>query len=321
MSKLLYSATMSLDGFIAGPGGDMSWLADTLAAPNPGADTLMNEIGALLVGRRTFAGDDPNRGTDNEGAFGGKWSGPVFVLTRDPSRFGVQPGITFVGNLEAAVAAAKEAAGEKYVNVLGAETARGCIRAGLLDEVMVYTAGVLLGDGVRLFEHPGGTAIHLEPLDRPDVTGATGKWFRIVGNGTHPGTERSAKDVVADMLRRQEASDDTVLDDLVAEDMVNHAAGPQGRNGLKRILANIEHDLGPVTIEQHHLLGDGDLVAQHLTLRGTHRASTMPLLADAPVSGRPTAWTFIHLWRVADGLIVEHWACRDDMELLNQVRA
>lgn len=122
------------------------------------------------------------------------------------------------------------------------------------------------------------------------------------------------------MLRRQEAGDDTVLDYLVADDMVNHAAGPQGREGLKAILRNIDHDLGPVTIEQHHLVGEGDLVAQHLTVRGTHRASTMPLLEGTPVSGRPTAWEFIHIWRVADGRIVEHWACRDDMDLLNQVR-
>jgi predicted ester cyclase len=46
----------------------------------------------------------------------------------------------------------------------------------------------------------------------------------------------------------------------------------------------------------------------------------MPLLAGATVSGRPTAWTFIHIWRVADGRIVEHWACRDDMGLLDQLR-
>ncbi len=56
----------------------------------------------------------------------------------------------------------------------------------------------------------------------------------------------------------------------------------------------MEHnELGPVTVDQHHLIGEGDLVAQHLTLRGNHRASTMPLLADATVSGRPAAWTFI----------------------------
>jgi predicted ester cyclase len=133
-------------------------------------------------------------------------------------------------------------------------------------------------------------------------------------------SERSAKEVVEEMFRRQQAGDDTALDDLVATHMVNHAAGPQGREGLKRILQTIDDDLGPITVEQHHLIGEGDLVAQHLTLHGTHRASTMPLLAEATVSGRPTAWTFIHIWRVADGIIVEHWACRDDMGLLDQLR-
>ena len=133
-------------------------------------------------------------------------------------------------------------------------------------------------------------------------------------------TGRSAKDVVEEMFRRQQEGDGSALDDLVAENLVNHAAGLQGREGLRRILRTIDDDLGPISVEQHHLVGDGDLVAQHLTLHGTHRNSTMPLLAHTVVSGRPTAWTFIHLWRVADGLIVEHWACRDDMGLLHQLR-
>jgi lactoylglutathione lyase len=132
--------------------------------------------------------------------------------------------------------------------------------------------------------------------------------------------ERGAREIVEEMLRRQQAGDDTFLDELVAVDMVNHAAGPQGRSGLAWILRTIDHDLGPVTVEQHHLIGDGDIVAQHLTLHGTHRESTMPLLADVAPSRRPMAWTFIHIWRVADGMIVEHWACRDDLGLLEQVR-
>ena len=131
--------------------------------------------------------------------------------------------------------------------------------------------------------------------------------------------DRTARDVVAEMFERQRAGDDTVLDDLVARDMVNHAAGPQGREGLKQILSAIDGDLGPVTVEQHHLIGDGDLVAQHLTLHGTHRASTMPLLTDLDVSNRLASWTFIHIWRVHNGLIVEHWACRDDMGLRAQL--
>ena len=132
--------------------------------------------------------------------------------------------------------------------------------------------------------------------------------------------EPGARAVVEKMFRRQQAGEDTYLAEFVAEDMVNHAAGPQGRNGLARILRSIENDLGPVALEQHHLIGDGDIVAQHMTLHGTHRESTMPLLAGVPPSGRPVAWRFIHIWRVADGMVVEHWACRDDMGLLEQVR-
>ena len=82
-SRLLYSATMSLDGYIAGAGGDMSWLTPHLAG-GPDVDDLVESVGALLVGRRTYGGDDPNAGTDAEGAFGGKWHGAVVVLTHDP---------------------------------------------------------------------------------------------------------------------------------------------------------------------------------------------------------------------------------------------
>ena len=131
--------------------------------------------------------------------------------------------------------------------------------------------------------------------------------------------EHSARAVVEELLRRQQAGGEPDIDDLVAADMVNHAAGPQGRDGLLGILRTIDDDLGPLTYEQHHLIAEGDLVAQHTTVHGTHRSSTMPLLADAPVSGRPVAWNFIHIWRISDGIIVEHWACRDDMGLLEQL--
>ena len=132
--------------------------------------------------------------------------------------------------------------------------------------------------------------------------------------------ERSARDVVEELARRQQVNDATVLDDLIAEDMVNHAAGPQGREGLRQILQTIDRDLGPVSFEEHHVVADGDLVVQHLTVHGTHRASTMPLLDGLPVSGRPAAWRFIHIWRVEGGMVVEHWACRDDMGLVEQLK-
>jgi dihydrofolate reductase len=178
MSKLLYSVTMSADGFIAGPGGDMSWLAPHLG-PNPQADDLAARTGALLVGNRTFRGDDPNKGTEKEGAFEGAWQGPHIVLTHHVPDTPV-PGVEFLGNLPDAVAAAKAAADGKYVNVLGANVARQCLEAGLLDEVLTMVAPVLLGDGVRLFEHPGGTNVRLEQISVSHVPTATNIWYRVV---------------------------------------------------------------------------------------------------------------------------------------------
>lgn len=132
---------------------------------------------------------------------------------------------------------------------------------------------------------------------------------------------RTPKDVVEELFRRRAAGDDAVVDELVAEDMVNHAAGPQGRDGWRLILATIANDLGPTQIEHHHLIADGDLVAHHMTLHGVHRASTMPLLEGVTPSGAPVEWTYIHIWRVVDERVVEHWACRDDVGLLRQVGA
>jgi dihydrofolate reductase len=170
---------MSLDGFIAGPGGDMSWLTPHLG-PNPAVDSLVDDIGALLVGARTFGGDDPNRGTDAEGPFGGTWYGPQFVLTHHPPAEPV-PDVTFVDDLPLAVAAASAAAGEKtYVNVLGADVARQCLEAGLLDEILVLVAPVLLGDGVPLFRRPGGLEVALERLDVSSAPSAVNLWWRVV---------------------------------------------------------------------------------------------------------------------------------------------
>ena len=179
MGKLLYSCTMSLDGFMAGPGGDMSWLTEYLG-PNPAVDELIGEIGSLLVGARTFRGDDPHRDTDKEGKpFGGGWDGPQFVLTHHAPDTPV-PDVTFVDDLHAAVTLAKAAAGDKYVNVLGATTARQCLDAGLLDEIFVCIAPVLLGDGVRLFDHPGGTDVKLERLSLTHAPMATNLWMGVV---------------------------------------------------------------------------------------------------------------------------------------------
>jgi predicted ester cyclase len=133
-------------------------------------------------------------------------------------------------------------------------------------------------------------------------------------------TERSRR-VITQFGERYAAGDPTVWDDLVAADFVNHAAGPQGRDGWRVTFENLRHDLGDYSTEIHHTLADGDYVAVHLTLRGRHAASTMPLLTGVPVNGAEFAWTFMHLFRIEDGRVAEHWACRDDLGLLQQLGA
>jgi dihydrofolate reductase len=177
-SKTLYSCTMSLDGFMAGHGGDMQWLTRHLG-PNPVAEGIVSQIGSLLVGRRTFGGDDPNRGTDKEGAFGGQWHGPSFVLTHTPPAE-APPDTTFVTDLETGVAAAREAAGDRYVNILGADVARQCLAAGLVDEVLVLVAPVLLGDGTRLFDWPGGQSVDLRMREFSAAGGTANLWYDVL---------------------------------------------------------------------------------------------------------------------------------------------
>ena len=178
MAKFLYSVAMSLDGFISGPGGDMSWMVDYLG-PNPVVDQLIKQTGALLVGNRTFGGDDPLKGKPGEGeAFGGGWDGPQFVLTHHPPAEQVSA-VMFVGNIETAIAESRTAAGDKYVNILGASVAAQCLDAGVLDEVLVSVLPVLLGDGTRLFERPGGKTVRLAPISVTHTPQVTNLWYRV----------------------------------------------------------------------------------------------------------------------------------------------
>jgi predicted ester cyclase len=107
--------------------------------------------------------------------------------------------------------------------------------------------------------------------------------------------------------------------DLIAEDFVQHAAGPQGRDGFRQTVATLDHDLDRPSATIHRVVAQDDLVVVHLTMHGRHVGSTMPLLPELPPTRNDIAWDFIHIWRVADGALVEHWACRDDVGLLAQV--
>jgi dihydrofolate reductase len=171
---------MSLDGFVAGPGGDMSWLAGH-GGQNPTVDQVIDRIGAVLIGARTFRGDGANPGAGaREGqAYGGAWHGPQFVLTHDTAQEPL-PGFTFVHDLHGGLAAAGAAAGDRYVAILGGDTARQCLEAGVLDEILVHVAPVLLGDGVRLFARPGGAQVRLERTGLTWSPRVTNLWLRVV---------------------------------------------------------------------------------------------------------------------------------------------
>jgi predicted ester cyclase len=133
-------------------------------------------------------------------------------------------------------------------------------------------------------------------------------------------TEQTRR-VVTEFSERFAAGDDGLWEDLVAADFVNHATGSRGRDAWRSTFATLRHDLGDFIVEEHHVLIDGDLAAVHSTLRGRHIASTMPLLSGVPVTGVEVAWEFQHLFRVEDGKLAEHWACRDDLGLLVQLGA
>src|SRR4051794_29247229 len=107
--------------------------------------------------------------------------------------------------------------------------------------------------------------------------------------------------------------------DLVAEDLVQHAAGPQGREGLRTTLAILDGDLDHPTASIHRVVAQGDLVVVHLTMHGRHVASTMPLLAELPPTGDPIAGAFTHFGGVAGVSIVERGPCRDDVGLRAKV--
>ncbi|GAC1411556.1 MAG: hypothetical protein NVSMB65_22430 [Chloroflexota bacterium] len=82
--------------------------------------------------------------------------------------------------IESAVAQARELAGEKFVGLHGASAVQQALRAGLLDEFHLNIAPVLLGEGVRLFDHLGSQPIHLERIRLLETPGATHLSFRVL---------------------------------------------------------------------------------------------------------------------------------------------
>ena len=173
---VLWHVTMSLDGFIAGPGDALDWVF-AYPGPNAAADEVIRTTGSVLAGRRSY---DVGRRA-GRGVYGGAWNGPQFVLTHTAPTPPEDPTITFLsGDVSRAVALARAAADGKNVTLIGASIARQCLDAGLVDEILVHLAPVLLGDGVRFFDHPGIARVQLERISVAQSGQLTDLRFHVV---------------------------------------------------------------------------------------------------------------------------------------------
>jgi len=170
MSKVTAGITTSVDGYVVGPddgpgkglgvggerlhnwvfGGPWTYDTDTEGEPT-GEDKewleqAMAGLGAVVGGRWTYEAAD-HWGDTNP------WGLPFFIVTHRPEEQPAGAAFTFVDGVEAAVAQAKQAAGDKDVNVMGgADVIRQALEAGLVDELTIIVAPVVLGGGKRLFE-------------------------------------------------------------------------------------------------------------------------------------------------------------------------
>jgi len=201
MGDVTVDLTVSLDGFIAGSddgpdlplgrGGERLFMWMTagpesnrvearLVPPDASKvviDEWMTDSGAIISGRRTF---DIANG----------WKGghpidvPIFVVTHEAPTHGEwNPRVSFVTDgVDRALELAQQAAGDLKVSVAGAEIAQQLLRAGKLDEIQVSVIPLLLGGGVRLFDHIGAEPIALEQIRVIPSEGVTHLRYRVVGD-------------------------------------------------------------------------------------------------------------------------------------------
>ncbi len=145
----------SLDGFIAGPDDDLSWLPQPSEAStgDDSFETFFADVGALLMGRRTF---DVVQGMGDAWIYADR---PVLVATRRPLESS-RPTVRAVsGTIQQLVEQAIEAAGDRDVYLDGGDLIRQAIDAELVDEVIVTIVPTILGKGIPLF---AGVAHHTQ---------------------------------------------------------------------------------------------------------------------------------------------------------------
>lgn len=115
-----------------------------------------------------------------------------------------------------------------------------------------------------------------------------------------------------------QANDPTALDELATEDFTPHTFGsmPPGREPMRQAQARVHAALSDVQFRVEDVIAEGDEVAVRLTASGTQTGPFMGL----PPSGRRYAIPEIHIFRVRDGRVSEHWHAFDSATLLAQLR-
>lgn len=174
MAKVIIHATMTLDGFIARPNDEIDWAFKY--ADDEMSKEIMADIGAVVMGNSRYYPDE------NSLPYGGQVKVPQFVVTHKPRESITVGGLTFtfVNSIERAVTLAKAAAGEKSVTLLGASIDQQYLNAGLVDEIMIHLAPILIGKGIRLFDNLKDGDIELERIGLDATGGLTSLRFRVI---------------------------------------------------------------------------------------------------------------------------------------------
>lgn len=182
LGKVIAGMTMSLDGFVADPDGNVDRLYSDLESlqGTPYMNDTVDETGAVIMGRKTFEMGDPD---SYVGTY--EFQVAIFVLTQHPPRTPPKQDdrltFTFVRDgVASAVAQATVAAGDKAVQVVGgASVVQQLLQAGLVDELHVDVMPVLLGAGLRLFDQADLKRVGLETLGVETVGQRTSLRFRV----------------------------------------------------------------------------------------------------------------------------------------------
>jgi dihydrofolate reductase len=151
MSKVLIHATVTLDGFMADIDGGVDWMNGFPAAPEDEAvvGRIMQELGAVVGGANKTQTID-----DGEVPYGAMVKVPVYLMTHSAHEPIEKDGVTYtfvVDDITQAVSSAEQAAGDKWVSLLGGSISRQCLELGLVDEIQLHVVPIILGEGVPLF--------------------------------------------------------------------------------------------------------------------------------------------------------------------------